>query len=354
MKNKVVILGIDSFLKKNIYQLNCLRNKGFELIVFTNDIMGSSRYLYENCFLLEKKFIKRIVQIFKYLIENKNYIHHVEIYPGGRFALFYLIISKFLGIKSITVERGDLIYWNKYNKLFQFSLKLLYKYSNLVWYKEPYMKKLLENFGIQKKFFLHNCISIDNNSTINIPNFEDRNIDFLWVNRFIEARKIEWVLELAKKLPNKKFVCVGYLEKPFSKDVEEKQNYINEFLRKHKLTNISILDYQDPYQYYINSKFFLLPSDIVFLNHALLEAMYFGCIPIISKVEGSDLIINDGINGFVFEHNYNSFEEKIIQIIKNPNINFNLISKNAIKSVEENFSCEKWCENYITMIYKEI
>ena len=346
MRNKVVIFGLDTFAKKNTYQLKCVIKNNFELIVFTNDTLKSSQKFInkENLFILEKKFFSRMWQIFIFLIKNSKHIHHIEIYPGGRFSIFYLLMSKLFKLKTIVVERGDLLYWEQYNSLYKFFLKKLYKKGNAVWYREPYMKKILTKFGVKQLFFLHNCIEVKDN---NLPKFFERDIDFLWVNRFISERKIKWVINIAKKMPDKKFVLIGYMKNTSNSDIKKNQLLLDNL----DLENVVVCDYQNPFEYYKRAKFFLLPSDIVFLNNALLEAMSFGCIPIISDVEGSNEIVKDGYDGFIFEHNYRFFEEKIKSIIKNEKkLNFDTIMYNTFKKVKEKFSCDNWCNKYINFI----
>lgn len=41
------------------------------------------------------------------------------------------------------------------------------------------------------------------------------------------------------------------------------------------------------------SKLFIFPANIVFCNNALLEAMSFGCVPVVANGEGAYRIVND-------------------------------------------------------------
>ena len=346
VKDTIVILGIDTIRRKNIYQIDCINNNNFSIVIFTNDIMGGSERIVGNKGLtikLSRSFAGRIVQVYKFLMKNRRNIHHVEIYPGGRFSIFYLIIAKMLGIKTVVVERGDLLYWEDYTLYFRFILRLLYKYSDIVWYKEPYMERLLDSIGCRSRYFLYNCVDIE---PINVPKHEERDIDFLWVNRFIKGRNPEWLLRLASEMPEYKFVLLGYMKDSVNKDIIEKQSYFSNV----GLDNLMVIEYTNPVGFYIRSKFFLLPAEIVFLNHSLLEAMSYGCIPIISNSEGSDLIVEDGVDGFIHEHSYESFKNKILKILSDRSTNFNCISENARLKVKSKFSCDKWCHKYMEMI----
>jgi len=344
MKKEVVIFGIDIFAKKNIYQLECLNKNDYKLVVFSNDLKSKNYIdLPNEHYYLEATFFKRVKQIYNYLLNNKNKIHHVEIYPGGRFAPIYLMLSLFFKLKVIVVERGDLLYWNEYNFFYKKWLFIVYKLSNLVWYREPYMKNILDKIGVKNKIFLHNCIKKQREINIKLKN---RDIDFLWVNRFIKERKIEWVIEVAKKYPNNRFVLVGMLQNAKNKDIIFNQ----ERLKKLKLKNIEIYEFQDPMRFYKRAKFFILPSDIVFLNNALLEAMSYGIVPLISDVQNSKDIIDDGIDGFIFEHIKEGFEKVIQRALKLTEEEYILMSQNVKNKVKKNFSFDVWCKKYIKMI----
>ena len=92
-KNKIIILGIDTLSPKNKYQLKAAIGLGFEIEVFTNDKLNNSN---DNIFTphklnkLKKSPIKRFFQVFKFVSKNKGSIHHIEIYPGGRYSYIYL------------------------------------------------------------------------------------------------------------------------------------------------------------------------------------------------------------------------------------------------------------------------
>ena len=140
-KNKVVILGIDNFSYKNTHQAKCLNSNNFILYVFTNDVLKNSSENLDQKInslkILKKGLFKRIIQVNNFLMQNKDEIHHVEIYPGSRFSFIYLIISKAYKLKSLVVERGDIsLYKDKF--FTKFSMRFCYKFSDLIWYRETY------------------------------------------------------------------------------------------------------------------------------------------------------------------------------------------------------------------------
>lgn len=341
MNKKVVILGIDNFSKKNSSQIVCLNNNGFKATVFTNDSLGNSSNIFfaerddNNLFVLKNTFLSRIFQVYSYLrFHNKN-VNHAEVYPGGRFAPFYVLLCKIFGIKIIAVERGDLVDWSEYTRLYKSLLKIVYKYSNVVWYRELYMKKALLDLGVKKIVFIHNCV--ENKKT---PIKGKNSYIFLWVNRLIKQRKTKWFVNAVNELGYEKSLMVGLMgDSCFEKYAEDNRS-----------SYFDVLKYQNPVNFYLKSRFFVLPSDIVFANNALLEAMSYGLVPLVSDVEGARLIVNDGVDGFVFEHSEEGLKNAMLKAIRLSDSEYDVMSNNAIKKIKEKFSYETWSYKYIDMI----
>tara|TARA_B100000767_G_scaffold187475_1_gene174850 strand:+ start:3942 stop:4976 length:1035 start_codon:yes stop_codon:yes gene_type:complete len=339
---KIIILGIDNFSFKNTYQIKCLNQNNYKVYVFTNDILKtSSKNLNNknNLKILEKDPLKRIGQINKFLSQNKREIHHVEIYPGGKFSFIYLMLAKKFNLKSIVVERGDISLYRK-QSLTKFSMRFCYKFSDIVWYRESYkdldVKKQLKEWGAKKLYFIPNAapeVDIEKKNILN-------KYLFLWVNRFLKERKVKWFVDSVNEFKFSKSIMLGLMN--------------NKYQEKYPINNqskyLQVIDYQNPRDYYLRSKFFVLPSDVVFLNNALLEAMSYGLVPLISDVQGSNLIVDDGINGFVFEHCKDGLKNAMKKAIALTDEEYEQMSINAQKKVKKTYSFDVWCKKYIKMI----
>ena len=251
MSKKIVIFGIDNFSKKNVGQLECIIDNKFNLDVFTNDVLSNSVLNVQgkaNVFLLNNSLKSRLIQIYKYLKNNASDIHHAEIYPGGRFAFVYVLFCKLFKVKMVAVERGDLIYYDRYDKLTKFAMRITYKYSDIIWYRELYMKEILQNEFTTHLVFLHNSI---NKNKIKI---EKKEYNFLWVNRLISERKSNWFIDSLNKLKIEKNIMIGIM------NTSDNENYALE----NQNTFLQVMKYQDPKDYYLKSKFFVLPSDLAY------------------------------------------------------------------------------------------
>ena len=104
MKNRVAILGLDTFAQKNVSQLLYLNNENFFFDIFTIDNRKSSleniqKTDSENKLILVKRglpgIFDRFLKILKYIHKYKSSIHHFELYPNAPYSLVYILIAKF-------------------------------------------------------------------------------------------------------------------------------------------------------------------------------------------------------------------------------------------------------------------
>ncbi|MDB5203114.1 MAG: hypothetical protein JWQ27_2523 [Ferruginibacter sp.] len=346
MKNKVLVF-VDLVAAKNKLQLDVVQEMGMEMTWFVNVYKpGSDKYFNGGGQVkLEGGFRGRFRQVYAFLKQNKKTIHHLEIYPGGRFSFIYLFLGKWFGIRTICSERGDLLYYNTagYDKLVRFSMYCCYKFADIVWYREPYMIETLKTIRSKGLFFLHNAIHIHPHN-IDIKN---KSIDFLWLNRVIPERKSKWFLSVLKTLPFTKTnnLLVGMQE-------DTAWNEEGDFVRGNCPVNLSLAPYSpDPIQYFKQAKFFVLPADVVFANHALLEAMSYGLVPLISDTPGSALIVDDHVNGFLFEHTEAGFQQAMEEAVNMDEKTYLQYAQASREKVMREFSVDKYRDR-LAELYK--
>ena len=93
---------------------------------------------------------------------------------------------------------------------------------------------------------------------------------------------------------------------------------------------------------------FLSISDFEGCSLAMLEAMSFGCVPIVTNVSGVDEIVEDKVNGFVCP--IGNMEKIVDSIELAANMNIKHMEKNAQKTIRE--KCKY--DDYITCWMNEI
>lgn len=339
--NALVVIFIDRIAAKNRLQIQSIHHLQMVPVFFVNEKNDRAiEYLESqgNEELLMRNFFKRFRQVGNFFKKNRKHIHHIEVYPAGRFSWIYILLANMLHIKSICVERGDIQYYKRkmYDKISRFSMWACYKFSSIIWYREFYMKDLLQKITSKKLFFLHNAIDFANER----PCSKEKDIDFLWLNRVIKERKYDWFISVLKKdeLKNTINYLIGLTDKTF---------HINEqlFVKANKPDNLIILEYtKKPFDYYTRAKFFVLPADIVFVNNSLLEAMSCGVVPLISDMPGASLIVEDGKSGFIFKHTQHDFEMAVERALHLTSEQYSQFSKAAKDKVLKDFSPQKYLE----------
>ncbi len=290
MSKRICIFGLDRFVQKNSYQINFFRKKGYFFDIFVTDIASSISMQNGDASItaLSPSFIGRLYQVWRYFLKYNDTIVHCEIYVGGRFSPFYGLIAKIFQKKILVVERGDIreYFAKNYDLFLRMSMYFSYKLADVVWYKEMFMKPFLDHLGKESTFLLPNCVNVPNEINKN-----KRDIDFLWANRLLAHRHPEWfafnILALYENCLQISYAIVGLMGVDGNGDQQDCESSLMKILPNNHYKNL--VEYDNPRPYYSRARFFIFPSDYVFCNNALLEAMSYGVVPIISDRDGADL-----------------------------------------------------------------
>lgn len=307
----------------------------------------NKKYFYkslENPIIEIHNFIRMInnikpkhVEFYYYFYSNKDIL----------LSLYYIIYFKMKNIPIITIlTGGEILYWKKHNIIKKFAIRMLLRNSKLVLYKELYMPKIISrnnliNKNIPIKFF-PNATDVRNN----IDYKRDKNI-ILYMNSFKKWRHPDLLVRAAKYIKkdigNFKIIIAGYrniLEKKMITDMYE------------NLENIELLPYDVKNTYLLNkAKIFILPSELIFCNNSLLEAMERGVPAIIPDIDPNGRkIVDDGLNGYIVKLNPKEFAKKIVYLLKNDDLRINM-GIHAREKIIEEFNNEDRI-NRLYMYYK--
>lgn len=307
-RRRVAILGIDTFAAKNRLQVEQLNARGWWFDVFTPDARGDSgRWLPEGNSLvrLTRSPLARLNALARYFRSAGSTIHHAEIYPGGRFAWVYLAMARRAGVPTIVVERGDLLGFATASWPLRAAMRLTYRHADLVWYREPYAERELARLGAPELAFLPNAVAIPGE----LAPPEARDIDFLWVNRFIPERRADWFIEAlgSPALQRTRALLLGLLP-PEGLDPAARAAQARVLATR---DGITIGPFSPPAPAYARSRFFVLPATIVYGNHSLLEAMAHGVVPVVSRAHGVERLVQDGHNGILFAHSREGLQDAL-------------------------------------------
>lgn len=101
-----------------------------------------------------------------------------------------------------------------------------------------------------------------------------------------------------------------------------------------KVTFVGWLSLSENLKWYAKSKFYISIPDSDATSISLLEAMYYGCYPIVSSLPAKREWINDEVNGSYFKTDYNFIleipDQKLLQVA---NINKSIIEKKGTNEV---------------------
>lgn len=338
---RIAILGIDTLARKNRPQLDCLLEHGFAVDVFTSDARGDSAAHAPAgvaVHVLARGGLARVRQVATYLRRERGRLHHVEVYPGGRFAAFYVAAARAARVRVLVVERGDLIGWEHAGTLLRLSMHASYRLAHAVWYREPYQDALLQRLGARRRFMLPNVIA----PPPTVEPHRPRDIDFLWVNRVIPERRADWFVRAMADgaLRGSRAVLLGMLpEEGLPPAAAQMQGAARGLAGD----NVTLLPFGDPEQWFARARFFVLPATIVYRNHGLLEAMARGVVPIISAVEAARDIVEDGVSGIVAQHS----EDGLLVAMRRAHAlgepAWRLMSAAAASVARERFGIPPWC-----------
>jgi len=341
---RVAIIGIDNFDRKNRPQLIGLNDRGYVFDVFTADRLGDSATNIPDgnrLIRLAPGFISRTRQLIRYFRDNSAAINHVEVYPRGRYAGMIALLARAFRLPLMTVERGDLQSFGSVDRVTRIAMRTCYRLAGTVWYRQflrggqAAQERMIARLGARRSFFLPNAVCVPQASV----SLTGREIDFIWVNSLIRERRGDWFVDLFSDAPfNSSRVVVSGLKTPATPRVAAQQQYI----AKRAAPNIQLRAWSDPTDLYCSARFFALPSETVYCNNSLLEAMAFGVVPLVSDVEGARLIVDDGIDGIVFEHSFAGFRAAVEKALALSDEEYATLSRNAVKKVRDKFSLDRW------------
>ena len=306
MKKRILVLGMDHVIDKLMYFYREMEIRhGIEVSYITSDTFGiSERYVHDARITAVRPW-RMPFQILRRLVGERP--THVEIYLSRLFPVLLATLQcAVLRIPISVVCRGtDILGWETHGYPRKWVTRLVFRYASLILWKESYMKKtILDNALCQEKklYEIHNAVPGD---LLQTNRFDAQSSAFVFLNSFKKWRNIDCLVRAFRlvkdRYPEATLKLVGSTAKnvsysPASKEYENKLQYLIDELDLRE--GIEVIPFSlDAWDRADRALAFVLPSDLVWLNFALLEAMAFGIPPILSDVEGVDRIIENGVSG---------------------------------------------------------
>lgn len=359
MKKKKVLILSNHFITLYNFRKELIKElvKSSEVYISIPKSEENSFFTNLGCQIIETEIDRKSKNIFKDFMLIIKYIEIMKyIKPDIIFSytikpnIFGSVASNILKIRQINNVTGTGATFINRNMTSEF-VKLLYKFS----IKNSY-KIFFQNNG-DLSFFKKEKILNDNyellpGSGVNLSEFkfspmkfDNDEIHFIFIGRIMKVKGIEEYLEAAKsiknKFPNAIFNIAGFIEE------KEYLELINEY---HNKKIINFLGFQKDIKGVIEKcHCTVLPSHGgEGVPNVLLESAAIGRACIASNIPGSDLVIDNNKNGYLFDaHNSIELSKKLECFLLLNNKNKRKMGEEGRKIVEVEFDRNIVIDKYL-------
>jgi glycosyltransferase involved in cell wall biosynthesis len=216
--------------------------------------------------------------------------------------------------------------------------------TNIVTVSNYAKNEIHTQYGLPK-----NHIKVINNGVIDHPQRNNSNeLKFIYLGRYDECKGVDILIKaiamVKLQLPNARFVLAGgKLNAGFTQLIE--QQGVNDMIE-----NLGYIQYDKVAEYLSSGYAFIIPSRIDNLPTVVLEAFSCGTPVIGSKSGGIPEMVEDGVNGLLFEkENPASLAEKAVELANSPALR-NKIGQNARNKFENSFTIESYVKNVTSFL----
>jgi glycosyltransferase involved in cell wall biosynthesis len=297
--------------------------------------------------------LKVLYPLFKLLKKIKPAIVHTQLFDDS---LPVLIVSRFVGIKFRFITKQDTFFhWNfkpnkvKYDKINNYNATHIIAVSGET--KEFIIEK--ENADIGKVRVIHHGIYPDDILAISEKEKSEMRKRFKLDNKIVittVARYIEWkgykvIIEAAKtiveRLPNVKFLFIGYGDQK-----EELQKLVNENGLSEYINITGVLPRHDVTIVYTISNIYLHAALNEPFGFVIAEAMMYG-LPVISTNTGAarDAIKHKENGYLIYERTPGEIAKAVIDVLHMEN--YKILGERAQKTAHEMYHFDVMWKKYI-------
>lgn len=197
------------------------------------------------------------------------------------------------------------------------------------YYLTEIFEGLLEKDKLNKIVIIPNMLSFQHK--INKKEIDSKMNRILFVGRLEEkSKRLSITINLWKKLLDENII--EQWEFDIIGDGSDRE-YYEELVLRNDIKKINFYGKLDPLEYYLRSKIFLMTSSAEGFPNVLLEALQFGCVPVVfNSFASAKDIIENGSNGIIVENNnHQNYYNSVLTLVKNQNL-LNQMALNGIKS----------------------
>ena len=337
----------------------------YDNTISTNNVKSRFSFLYNKYHL--NPFIYSILVPFLFYKEIKEYnIIKTNQFSGAWVGCLIKLISR----KKISVLRGGYIWGEKdiegggiINNLKKYIIKCLNKWSLNFADKTfltsqrdlNYLKSIYKKNGFSRKVtFITNSIDLNKYQYRDfIERFDSKELKIISIGRLVEMKNIQSNLAGLAKLPIKiKYTILG--SGPFKQYLEDLSNKLN--INAQFLDNVP----NDQIPDYLSDNYILLHTQNYGsgISKVMLEAMACGLIVVASKIPPHEILVKDGITGFICDTTPESINKAIKRVLSTNKYSLRDISENALTLIQREYCMstmvKKECKIYEKLLAKSI
>jgi glycosyltransferase involved in cell wall biosynthesis len=251
------------------------------------------------------------------------------VYSSIQFAVLYPMVryARARGARVVVVCRGELyppVFYDETSRSGQWFLTRILRAADLIVYKELYMPGMLDRLAPDPPRFLwSNAVPVGEE-----PDYRRNEDIVLFLNFFKRFRNLDVAIRAAalvrERFPAARFILVGG-----TSSLADKGGFFSDLLDYEKellglIEELGLEGYVEirPFTsevepYYAAAKVYLLPSDLVFCNYALLEAMERGVPAVVTGEKDPDAarIVEEGVSGRVVRIDPGAVAEAVVDLL---------------------------------------
>jgi len=294
--------------------------------------------------------IFRAIKTIKQIIKFKPDSIYLENFNDPYFAIFcFLFLNKSRVIISIMDYELHPYEQNKVrfsDKFYQVLYLAFFRNFQLFSSEQA---RLMKKDHPNKNIFFIPLYLIKNDFLITNKIHKDQNelINFLYFGKIYYYKGLDILIKaanvLASRHTNFKIIIAGYCDDFTEYERQIENNDVFEL-------KISYLSKEEIEELMIKADIIVLPYRQVTQSGPLMMAFNFGIIPLTSDLIGFQELIRTGYNGFLFKNNsVDDLVVKMQEIILMSNSDRDIIRKNLIKYVSDNYDLSKFVNMYKLM-----
>lgn len=299
-------------------------------------------------------FIKAYIKIFfLMLIWNAEVIHIHMSYKGSFFRARAIqnMAMKFKIKVIIHLHGSEFKKWYDLSRLSQQRKirEFLRKCDVLIVLGKEWEKNILEIEPTTKITILNNAIEIPKC----IAKWNDNKFNILYMGVLIERKGISDLIDAVYLIDNKLRNNIQVVIAGVGKEEKKLKQKCIDLKLEDCIKFIGWINENEKEEIYLNTQLLVLPSYNEGLPMAILEAISYG-IPIIATDVGDiSTAVENNFNGYlILPHDIENLKNKIVDVYKRGNNNWNMLSANSRSIAIEKFSIKKYMNKFIDL-YKE-